>query len=36
MHAPVDEVMMILGKAAGDINFACHGAPEWLLDLAIW
>ena len=29
----IDEVMLILGRAAGDINFACHGAPERLEDL---
>ena len=27
-HAPVDEVMMILARAAGDVNFACHGSPD--------
>ena len=36
VHAPVDEVMMVLGRAANDIDFACHEAPARLLDLAIW
>ena len=36
VRAPVDEVMMILGQAATDIDYACHEAPERLLDLAIW
>eukprot|EP00439_Symbiodinium_sp_Y106_P068546 s1396_g11.t1 len=31
-QAPVDEVMWVLGRAATDIDFACHVAPERLLD----
>ena len=34
--ALLDEVMQFLGEAATDVNFARHGAPERLLDLAIW
>ena len=32
VRAPVDEVMQVLGEASVDIDFACHGAPERLLD----
>ena len=33
---PVNDIMDVLGKAAFDIDFACHSAPERLLDLAVW
>ena len=33
---PVDDIMDVLVRAAGDIDFACHAAPERLSDLAIW
>ena len=33
---PVDDIMDVLGRAASDIDFACHSAPERLLDLAVW
>ena len=37
VRAPVDDVMEILARAAVDIDYACHGAPERLCDLvAIW
>ena len=33
----VDEaIMQVLGEAAANVDFACHGAPERLLDLALW
>ena len=32
--APVDEVMRIFGD--NDIAFACHEAPERLIDAAVW
>ena len=33
---PVDDIMDVLSRAAADIDFACHVAPERLLDLAVW
>ncbi|CAE7420961.1 PUB3 [Symbiodinium microadriaticum] len=33
---PVDDIMDVLCQAARDIEFACHAAPERLLDLAVW
>ena len=33
---PVDDIMEVFARAAVDIDFACHGAPERLLDLALW
>ena len=33
---PVGDIMDVLGRAASDIDFACHSAPERLLDLAVW
>ena len=33
---PVDDIMDVLARAASDIDFACHVAPERLLDLAVW
>ena len=35
MATPVDDIMEVLARAAADIDFACHGAPERLLDLAV-
>ena len=31
---PVDDIMDVLGRAASDIDFACHSAPERLLDFS--
>ena len=36
LTTPVDDIMDVLARAAGDIDFACHVAPERLLDLAVW
>ena len=33
---PVEDIMDVLARAASDIDFACHVAPERLLDLAVW
>ena len=38
MQAPADEVMQVCRSSArtADVDFACHGAPERLLDLVMW